>query len=261
MIPKEEQLDLGTQPRYTRQWGYNASTGSTSLFRRFADVFNSGAKEETRLRNALRMQIGRDIASNYVSLAAHHTRTSMNMDAVRQMRNEFPNLAGFNVQGSAQFDNPSDITYRREGGFHDTEHKTTKTIFEYNKNYGPDDDGGDDDGGSETPPPSKDKTPTSLGEGDKPKATRTRTSTKKTTTVKVKGPNGTKKKTTVDSEAKVDSEGIQDAEIIEDPNTKPKTKVTAGTPTKKRQPRPGRQGAEAQDPESNTNRIEEPTTA
>lgn len=239
MIPKDEQLDLGTQPRYTRQWGYNASTGSTSMFRRFADVFGSGAQEETRLRNALRMQIGKDIASNYVSLAASHHKTDM----ARQMRDTYgEDLAGYDpASGRVSFNDkrPSNITYTREGGFDDNITKTTKTVFEYNKNY-------DDD------------TPTAgVGEPD-------------TTNPAPKPPRATKKanpapkKTTAPKPAKpakpaepaVDEDGIQEAEIIED---KPTTTVTAAPTPKKRTPRKGKAGAVAEDPNANADRPADKT--
>jgi hypothetical protein len=239
MIPKDEQLDLGTQPRYTRQWGYNASTGSTSMFRRFADVFNSGAQEETRLRNALRMQIGKDIASNYVSIAADTHRDEMGA----QMRERFgPSLKSYRPGKGMEFDNPSDITYRREGGFDDNVTKTTKTVFEYNKNY--DDDATPTAGvgkpDTTNPPPKK---------AAAPRATKKTPAAKKTA-----APKPAKK--TAPAAPAVDEDGIPDAEIVED---KPTTTVTAAPTPKKRTPRKGKEGAVAEDPTANENRPDDKT--
>ena len=234
MIPKDEQLDLGTQPRYTRQWGYNASTGSTSMFRRFADVFGSGAQEETRLRNALRMQIGKDIASNYVSLAASHHKTDM----ARQMRDTYgEDLAGYDpASGRVSFSDkrPSNITYTREGGFDDT--VTKKAYVEYGKT--PTEDIGEPD--TTNPPPKK---------AAAPRATKKTPAAKKTA-----APKPAKK--TAPAAPAVDEDGIQDAEIVED---KPTTTVTAAPTPKKRTPRQGKAGAKAEDPNANADRPADKT--
>jgi len=242
MIPKEEQLDLGTQPRYTRQWGYNASTGSTSMFRRFADVFNSGAKEETRLRNALRMQIGKDIASQYVSLSADKHRDEMGA----AMKERFPNLATYSAGKRLDFDNDSVIRHERSGETTETINKNTNTNFRYEHVNSPGDETptegiGEVDTPTAPPAPSTPKAPGAPKAPGKPR-----------NKPKNSGPKSTSTSTTKTVPANPNEDGIPDAEIIED--DKPTTSV-APAPTKKpRTPRPGKQGAVAEDPDANAGR-------
>jgi len=244
MIPKEEQLDLGTQPRYTRQWGYNASTGSTSMFRRFADVFGSGAREETRLRNALRMQIGKDIASQYVSIAADKHRDEMGA----AMKERFPDLATYSPGKRLEFDNPSVVRHERSGETTETINRNTNTNFTYNHVYSP-----------------SDETPTEgIGEADTPTAPPAPSAPgapkprKPRNTPKNSGPTSTSTSTTKTVPANPNEDGIPDAEIIEEGEDKPTTSV-APAPTKKpRTPRKGKAGAVAEDPDANAGRKNKP---
>jgi len=238
MIPKEEQLDLGTQPRYTRQWGYNASTGSTSLFRRFADVFNTGAHEETRLRNQLRMRIGQGIADQYVDLAAKHHKQEMGKAAKAYYGDD---LASWDPSGRVTFNDrrPSRVIHETTGGTHDI------TDINYNKNY-------------------SDTTPTErIGEPDtsNPKPSTSSSRRTKTTTKKTTSTNPSKPK----NPAAPAEDDIKDAEIIEDTpestTPEPTTRVVPAPSAQKktRTPRPGKAGAVAEDPDANAGRGTKPT--
>jgi len=240
MIPKVSQLNLGTQPRYTKQYGsYNASTGSTGLFGHIASVFSKSANAERDLVNQLRLRAGTQILDNQIALdlGTEGTRRS------KMVREHFgEDLTDYDpMTGRMRFSDkrPSVIHNITSGGKHDI------SEIIYNKNYDDRTPPSDDDDSNPPNPPS----------GGSPAPAPRRTRTTKTTTSK-----GTKT-TIVEDDAPKTSKKTKSVTVPTkpknpaEPSDTPTTTVTANPKTKKtRTTRPGREGAIAEDPNANAKR-------
>jgi len=211
------------------------------------------------------MQIGKDIASNYVRIAAGQHVNRMADEA----RANDPTIASFDLSGRRTWTNPSVATVRhvRSGESTETVNKNTTTTFNYNKNY---------PGAPDNPMATGDSATESIGEHepeshepeshepeptDKPKDNNCKRCGAPKHRGRCTGSGGT------GDTGKKDADEIQDAVIVDD-GDKPTTTVDAGTGTgKPGKPEPvvitprdrsgtGRSGADAADPDKNVDRPE-----